>query len=92
MQPIPYPNNAPDEILQRSASWSQRYSCLKVWTDGRTQGRTHGRRLESHTIAKPGASGSGEPKSILGQAVKFLTRRQCTCAALSVFFAVASFL
>ena len=31
-------------------------------------------------------------KSILGQAVSFLTRLQCTCAALSVFSAVTTFL
>ena len=39
MQPIPRPNDAPDEIWLRSASWSQRYSCLKVWTHGRTPAR-----------------------------------------------------
>ena len=27
--------------------------CLKVWTDGRTHRRTHGRRLDSHPISLP---------------------------------------
>ena len=43
MQPIPHPNDAPDEIRLRSAGWSQRYSCLKVWTDALTDGRTPAR-------------------------------------------------
>ena len=56
MQPIPHPNDAPNEIWLRPVSWSQRYSCLKVWTDG----RTHGQRLESHPISSPWAFGSGK--------------------------------
>ena len=36
----PPPNDAPDEIWLWSAGWSQNYSCLKVWTDARTYGRT----------------------------------------------------
>ena len=43
MQPIPHPNDALDEIWLWSASWSQRYSCLKVWTDARTDGRSYRR-------------------------------------------------
>ena len=39
MQPIPYPNDAPDEIWLQLARWSQRYLCLKVWTDGWKDGR-----------------------------------------------------
>ena len=42
MQSIPHPNDAPDEIWLRSSSWSQTYSCLKVWTHGWTQAWTHG--------------------------------------------------
>ena len=34
--------------------WLQRYSCLKVWTHGRTHGRTtDGRRLDWYTISSP---------------------------------------
>ena len=32
MQPILHLNDASDEISLRLASWSQRYLCLKVWT------------------------------------------------------------
>ena len=39
MESIPHPNDASDEIWLLSASWSRRYSCLKVWTDGRTPTR-----------------------------------------------------
>ena len=54
MQSIPHPNDASDEIWLWLACWFQRYSCLKVWTDGRW--------LESHTISSPWAFGSGELK------------------------------
>ena len=68
MQLIPYPNDAPDEIWLRSACWSQRYSCLNVWTDGSTDGR----RLESHSISSPWAFGSGELKTKQQQTSKLM--------------------
>ena len=40
MQPIPHPNDALDEIWLWSTGWYQRYSCLKVWTDTRSDART----------------------------------------------------
>ena len=40
MQPFPHPNDASDKIWLQSACWSRRYSCLKVWTHGRTAART----------------------------------------------------
>ena len=43
MQSIPHPNDAPDEIWLWLASWFQRYSCLKLWTHGRTHARTPAR-------------------------------------------------
>ena len=49
MESIPHPNDASDEIWLRSASWSQRYSCLKVWTDGRMYVRTP-TRLPSYKL------------------------------------------
>ena len=36
MQPFPHPNDASDKIWLQSACWLRRYSCLKVWTHGRT--------------------------------------------------------
>ena len=36
MQYFPHPNDAPEKIWFWSACWSQRYQCLKVWTDART--------------------------------------------------------
>ena len=39
MESIPHPNDASDEIWLWSASWSLRYLCLKMWTDGRTDER-----------------------------------------------------
>ena len=36
MQSITHPNNASDEIWLWLASWFKRYSCLKMWTDART--------------------------------------------------------
>ena len=45
MQPIPYPNNALDEIWLWLTSWSQRYPCLKVWTDPRTPARVPSYKL-----------------------------------------------
>ena len=44
MQPISLPNDASDKIWLRLTHWSQRYSCLKVWTHRLTDGRTHGRK------------------------------------------------
>ena len=40
MQLFPNPNADSDKIWLRSAFWLQRYSCLKVWADVRTDGRT----------------------------------------------------
>ena len=37
---FPNPNNTPDEIWFQSARWSQRYSSLIVWIDGRTHVHT----------------------------------------------------
>ena len=47
MRPFPHPNNASDKIWLRSANWSQRYSCLKVWT----RILTHRCRLDWYTIS-----------------------------------------
>ena len=58
MESIPHPNDASDEIWLGSAGWSQRYSCLKVWTDWRTDGHP----LDSHPFSSPWAFGSGELK------------------------------
>ena len=49
MQPFPQPNDASDKIWFWSTHWFQRYSCLKVWTHGRTDGR----RLDWYTISSP---------------------------------------
>ena len=35
MQPFPHANGASLKILSRLANWPQKYSSLKVWTDGR---------------------------------------------------------
>ena len=45
MQPIPYPNNSPDEIWFWLTSWSQKYSCLKKWTHGWTPARVQSYKL-----------------------------------------------
>ena len=49
IQPFPQPNDASDKIWFRSTDWFQRYSCLKVWTHGRMDGRTDERRLDWYT-------------------------------------------
>ena len=33
---FPHPYNVSDEIRLKLVHWSQRYSCLKVWTNGHT--------------------------------------------------------
>ena len=40
MQSIPHPNDASDKIWLRLAHWLRRYSSLKMFTHGRTDGRT----------------------------------------------------
>ena len=59
-QPFPNPNDASDKISLWSARWLRKYSCLKMWTDARTDGLTDGRRLDWYTISSPWAFGSGE--------------------------------
>ena len=46
LKPFPYPKDASDKMSFQSAYWLQRYSCLKVLTDGHTDARTYGRRLD----------------------------------------------
>ena len=41
MQSIPHPNDASDKIWLRLAHWLRRYSSLKMFTHGRTHGRTN---------------------------------------------------
>ena len=51
----PPPNDALDEIWLWSASWSQRYSCLKVWTHEWMDARTHARtpaRVPSYKLTE----------------------------------------
>ena len=52
-QSIPHPNGASGKIWLRAVHWLWRYSCLKVWTDACTDGRTDGRWLEWYTISSP---------------------------------------
>ena len=63
MQPFPHLNDASDKIWLQSAHWLRRYSCLKVWADARTDGRTPA-RVPSYKLTL-WASGSGELKSLL---------------------------
>ena len=56
MQPFRHPNDASDKIWLQSASWSRRYSCLKVWTHVRTPARVPSYKLTLW------AFGSGELK------------------------------
>ena len=49
----PHPNAASDKIWLRLAHWLRRYSSLKMFTDARTDGRTHGRRIDRYTISSP---------------------------------------
>ena len=58
MQPFPHPNDASDKIWLKSACWSQRYSCLKVWTHRRTHAPTPA-RVPSYKLTL-WAFGSGE--------------------------------
>ena len=60
MQPILHPNDAPDEIRLRLASWSHEIFMFEsvnpqtdARTDGQTDGQTDGRRLESHPKSSP---------------------------------------
>ena len=55
---FPHPNDASDKISFQSAYWLQRYSCLKVLTDARTDGR----RLDRYTISSPLSLRLGELK------------------------------
>ena len=43
MQPFSYPNDGSDKISLRLAHWLRRYSSLKMFTDGQTDGRTPAR-------------------------------------------------
>ena len=61
MQPIPHPIML-QMIWLPSACWSQKYSCLKVWTHARTDARTDGRTDAGSS--PPGYFGSGELKLI----------------------------
>ena len=49
MQSIPHPNDASDKIWLRLAHWLRRYSSLKMFTHGRTDGR----RIDRYTISSP---------------------------------------
>ena len=49
MQPFPHPNDGSDKISLQLAHWLRRYSCLKMFTDGQTDGR----RLDWYTISSP---------------------------------------
>ena len=40
MQPFTHPNDNSDKISLQLAHWLRRYSSLKMFTHGRTQGRT----------------------------------------------------
>ena len=61
MQPFPNPSDASYKIWLQSTSRSQRYSCLKVWTHGRTDALTPA-RVPSYKLTL-WAFGSGELKS-----------------------------
>ena len=50
---FPHPNDGSDKISLRFAHWLRRYSSLKMFTHGRMQGRTHGRRIDRYTISSP---------------------------------------
>ena len=58
LKPFPHPNDASDIISFKSADWLQRYSCLKVLTDGRTDAGSTGIYHELTLCA----FGSGELK------------------------------
>ena len=47
MQPFPHPNDGSDKNSLRLAHWLQKYSSLKMFTDGRTDGR----RIDRYTIS-----------------------------------------
>ena len=53
MQSIPHPNDASDKICIRLAHWLRRYLSLKMFTDGRTDALTDGRRIDRYTISSP---------------------------------------
>ena len=55
---FPPTKHASDKIWLQLTHWSQRYSCLKVWTH--THIHTHRPRLDWYTISSPLAFGSGE--------------------------------
>ena len=78
MQPIPHPNDAQDEIWLRLASWSQRYSCLKVWTYGRTHARTDVRPLLNIGPVYKGPFIRGQVSKIMGQFSSELARKYQT--------------
>ena len=46
-------NDALDKMWSRLALLSYRYLSLKMWTHGRTDARTDGRRLDYCTISSP---------------------------------------
>ena len=45
------PNDASDKIWSQLAHWSQRYSCLKMFTDAQTYRRTAA--IDSHPLSSP---------------------------------------
>ena len=62
LKSFPHPNDASDKISFQSANWLQRYSCLKVITDGRTPARPVYYKLTNEPSAQV-AFGSGELKN-----------------------------
>ena len=64
MQHFPHPNDASDKIWFLLACWFQRYSCLKVLTEARTEAWMPA-QVPSYKLTKSLNMGSGELKKLL---------------------------